>query len=251
MRTPFLKAFLLILSILSTYLLSAQDSSSVQKQIWPELEAYYRINERFRLYSLISGTRSNSEYTDGTAGIYIDYFSLPWLRGRNDTELSDTAKGYYWWFRMGYSYSDAPPSDKKKVVNIYETETNNSFHLPEDIILQTRNRLDWRWVNGEFQPIYRPRVKFVRNLKTEYMTLNAYIWTEYFFYLNDNTQNRLRLTIGTEIKVLKFLDFETYYLHQFQNKQYVEPLNAIGLQFDLYFKSKKYSEQLNAERKMP
>ncbi len=151
---------------------------------------------------------------------------------------------------MGYSYSDAPPSDKKKVVNIYETETNNSFHLPEDIILQTRNRLDWRWVNGEFQPIYRPRVKFVRNLKTEYMTLNAYIWTEYFFYLNDNTQNRLRLTIGTEIKVLKFLDFETYYLHQFQNKQYVEPLNAIGLQFDLYFKSKKYSEQLNAERKM-
>ena len=79
------------------------------------------------------------------------------------------------------------------------------------------------------------------------MTLNAYIWTEYFFYLNDNTQNRLRLTIGTEIKVLKFLDFETYYLHQFQNKQYVEPLNAIGLQFDLYFKSKKYSEQLNAK----
>ena len=166
MRTPFLKVFLLILSILSTHLLSAQDSSSVQKQIWPELEAYYRINERFRLYSLISGTRSNSEYTDGTAGIYIDYFSLPWLRGRNDTELSDTSKGYYWWFRMGYSYSDAPPSDKKKVVNIYETETNNSFHLPEDIILQTRNRLDWRWVNGEFQPIYRPRVKFVRNLKT-------------------------------------------------------------------------------------
>ncbi len=157
-----------------------------------------------RLYSLISGTRSNSEYTDGTAGIYIDYFSLPWLRGRNDTELSDTSKGYYWWFRMGYSYSDAPPSDKKKVVNIYETETNNSFHLPEDIILQTRNRLDWRWVNGEFQPIYRPRVKFVRNLKTDYMTLNAYIWTEYYFYLNDNTKDRLpRLTIGAEIKVPK------------------------------------------------
>jgi hypothetical protein len=250
MRTPVLKSFLLIAFLFSSNLLLAQDSA-VQKQVWPELEAYYRINERFRLYSLISGTRSNSEYTDGTAGIYIDYFALPWLRGRNNTELSDSSKGYYWWFRMGYSYSDAPPSDKKKVVNVFETETNNSFHLPEDIILQTRNRLDWRWVNGEFQPIYRPRVKFVRNLKTEYLTFNAYLWSEYFFYLNDNTQDRLRLTFGVEIKVLKFLDFETYYLHQFQNKQYVEPLNAIGLQFDLYFKSKKYAEELNAERKKP
>jgi hypothetical protein len=250
MRTPFLKSILLIVLLFSSHLVLAQDSS-VQKQIWPELEAYYRINERFRLYSLISGTRSNSEYTDGTAGIYIDYFASPWLKGRNDTELSDSSKGYFWWFRTGYSYSDAPPSDKKKVVNIFETETNNSFHLPEDIILQTRNRLDWRWVNGEFQPIYRPRAKFIRNLKTEYLTFNAYLWSEYFFYLNDNTQDRLRLTFGVEIKVLKFMDFETYYLHQFQNKQYVTPLNAIGLQFDFYFKSKQYARMLESEQKKP
>jgi hypothetical protein len=250
MRSPFLKLFLLIILLFSSYTTLAQDSS-VQKQIWPELEAYYRINERFRLYSLISGTRSNSEYTDGTAGIYIDYFASSWLKGRNDTELSDSSKGYFWWFRTGYSYSDAPPRDKKKVVNIFETETNNSFHLPEDIILQTRNRLDWRWVNGEFQPIYRPRAKFIRNLKTEYLTFNAYLWSEYFFYLNDNSQDRLRLTFGVEIKVLKFMDFETYYLHQFQNKQYVAPLNAIGLQFDFYFKSKQYARMLESELKKP
>lgn len=72
------------------------------------------------------------------------------------------------------------------------------------------------------------------------MTLNAYVWTEYFFYLNDNTQDRLRLTIGSEIKVLKNMNFEVYYLHQFQNKQYVDPLNAIGLQLNFYFKSKQY-----------
>ena len=45
-------------------------------------------------------------------------------------DLHDTTQGYYWWFRMGYSYSNAPPGDKKKVVNIFETETNNNFHLP-------------------------------------------------------------------------------------------------------------------------
>jgi len=239
MKSPLQRMFLITAFILDAKMLVAQDS--VQKQIWPELDIYYRINERFRLYSQISGTKSNSEYTDGTAGIYLDFFAKPWLRGRrNDTELGDSTMGYYWWFRAGYSYSAAPPSNQKKDVNTIETETNNSFYLPVKLVLQSRNRLDWRWVNGEFQPIYRPRLKFIRNLKTEYLTFNIYLWSEYFFYLNDNTQDRLRLTFGSEVKVLKTLDVEIYFLHQFQNKQYVEPLNAIGLILDLYFRSKHY-----------
>ena len=157
-------------------------TDSAQKQVWPELDVYYRINERFRLFSQLSGTKANSTYTDGTFGVYLDYFAKRWLRGnRNNTEISDSARGYYWWFRAGYSYSNSSPEDKPKVINIFETETNNLFWLPSEIILQTRNRLDWRWVNSEFQPIYRPRVKFIRNFKTEYTTFNAYIWGEYFF----------------------------------------------------------------------
>jgi hypothetical protein len=248
MRRRIPKVILFSAFVISSKMLVAQDST--QKEIWPELDVYYRINEKFRLYGLISGTRSNSEYTDGTASIFLDYFMLPWLRGkRNDTELSDTARGYFIWFRAGYSYSDAPPGDKKKVVNLIETETNSNFHLPEDIVLIDRNRLDWRWVNGLFQPIYRPRLKFVRNFKTDYLTFNAYLWSEYFFYLNDNTQNRLRICFGTEIKVLKTMDFELYLLHQFQNKQYVEPLNAVGIQLNFYFKSKQYKKSL--EQKEP
>jgi hypothetical protein len=239
MKIPLLSVFFSGIFLLNLTPLLAQ--TTVQKEIWPEIEAYYRFNDRFRLYSEISGTRSNSEYTDGTAGIYLYFFAKPWLKGRrDDTEMTDSSAGYYWWFRAGYSYSDAPPDQKQKVVNIFETETNNTFHLPADIVLQSRNRLDWRWVNGEFQPIYRPRLKFIRNLKTDYLTFNVYVWSEYFFYLNDNTQDRLRIALGTVIKVLKWMDFETYFMHQFQNKQYVAPLNAIGLQLDLYFRSKYY-----------
>ena len=232
------KLFLIGVLLLNVNSLFAQDS--VQKQFWPELDIYYRINERFRIYSSISGTESNSAYTDGTAGVYLDFFAFPWLRGRLNPEISDTTRGYYWWFRAGYSYSNSPPGEKRKEVNIFETETNNTFNLPADIVLHSRNRLDWRWVNGDFQPIYRPRIKFVRNLRTAYLTFNIYLWSEYFFYLNDNNQDRLRLTIGSEIKVLKNLDFEVYFLHQFQNKQYVASLNAVGIMFDLYFKSGHY-----------
>jgi len=238
MRNPFLKILLISMIFLASKRTVAQIST--QTQIWPELEAYYRLNEKFRLYSAISGTKSNSEYTDGTAGIYIDFFALPLLRGKNNTEMHDTSRGYFSWFRMGYSYSDAPPYEKRKVVNIFETESDLNFHMPADIMLIVRNRVDWRWVNGDFQPIYRPRLKFIRNLKTEYLTFNAYLWSEYFLYWNDNTENRLRIAAGTVIRVLKWLDFETYYMYQFQHSPSVTPVHAIGIQFDLYFSSKKF-----------
>ena len=73
----------------------------------------------------------------------------------------------------------------------------------------------------------------------------------YFFYLNDNSQNRFRLTAGSDIKVIKNMDFEVYYLYQFQNKPSVEPLNAIGIQLDFYFKSKRYKQQIEAADKKP
>jgi Protein of unknown function (DUF2490) len=250
LRSPFLKIVFLTGFVLSVQMLKAQDSST-QKQIWPEIDVYYRINERIRFYAMISGTRANSEYTDGTAGIYMDYFALPWIRGRKYTDLHDTTRGYYWWFRFGYSYSNSPPGDQKKVVDIIETETNNNFRLPAEIALTSRNRFDWRFVNGVFQPIYRPRLKFIRDFKTEYLTFDTYIWAEYFFYLNDNSQNRFRLTAGTDIKVLKNMDFEIYYLYQFQHAPSVEPLNAIGLQLNFYFKSKHYKQLTESTQKKP
>jgi hypothetical protein len=77
------------------------------------MDIYYRINERVRLYGMVSGTRSNSEYTDGTTGVYIDYFALPLLRSKMLMDLHDTTRGYFFWFRTGYSYSDAHTVTKK------------------------------------------------------------------------------------------------------------------------------------------
>jgi len=124
-------------------------------------------------------------------------------------------------------------------VNILETESNNSFDLPAKIILETRNRFDWRFVNGDFQPIYRPRAKFVRNLKTDYLTFNIYLYGEYYFYLNDHSDDRFRLCLGYVVKVLKWLDLETYFLHQFPNSPKVSQLEAIGFKLDMYFNSKQ------------
>jgi hypothetical protein len=239
-RHHIIKILIVQLLILNGKFLFAQDAYT-RKQVWPQLDFYYRLNNQFRLYGMYSSTRSNSEYTDGTSGIYVDYFALPWVkRGRDVTEMSDSARGYYLWFRTGYSYSDAPPNQKKKYVNIYEMESNSSFNLPGKVLLIWRNRIDWRWVNDVYQPIYRLRLKFVRNFKTDYLTFNMYTYGEYYYYWTDNNQDRIRWCLGTVIKATKFLTFEVYYLYQWPNNNYVPSVNAIGLQLNFYFASKHY-----------
>jgi hypothetical protein len=56
-------------------------------------------------------------------------------------------------------------------------------------------------------------MKFVRNFKTAYLTFNAYLYGEYFFYLNESGQAGFRICLGSVIKVSKALEFEVYYLH--------------------------------------
>lgn len=234
--------FQIVITILCIMGANKLEAQSTQNQILPEVDAYYRINNRFRLYGLISGIGANSENTDGTAGVYVDYFARLWERAKkNQTEMNDSVRGYNWWLRGGYSYSQAPSYEKKKDVNIFETELNNIFRLPCKTVMIFRNRLDWRWVNGDFLPVYRLRLKFVRNFKTEYLNFNLYTWGEYFFYLNNDAQDKFRLCFGAVIKVLNSLSFEVYYRYQFPNGLLVPAVNAIGIQFNLYFSSKHYS----------
>ena len=236
------KIIFVIVFLWNSNTLSAQ-STPVQKQVWPEVDAYYRLNENFRIYGLISGTRLNDQYTDGTAGIYLDYFALPWVRQRrNETSMSDSTRGYYLWFRSGYQYSAAPSYEKKNDVNTWEMESDSYFHLPYGrSVIIWRNRLDLSWVNGDFHPDYRLRLKLVRNLKTQYLTFNAYTYGEYFYYWSEKGKYKFRWCIGSVIKVSRVLEFEIYYLYQFPNRNAVSSVNAIGLQFNLYFSSKKYA----------
>ena len=230
---------ILFLFILTGQFLAAQETT--QKQIWPELNIYYKLNQKFRFNGTYSGTRASGEYTDGTAGIYLDYFARPLIRGSEDPALLDSARGSYLWFRTGYAYSDTPPNEKTKVINTFVTEADAIYRLPQDLLLINRNRFEWRFVNGSFQPIFRPRLKLLRNFVSPFLTFNVYIWGEYFFYLNENTQDRFRLAAGWEFKILSFMNLDTYFMYQFLNSPDVESLKAIGLTLKFYLKKKAKS----------
>ena len=230
--------------------LLAQDSSGARQEGWPEVNLFYKIDDKLRLHATYSTTRlRNSDYTDGGAGFYLDFFAFGGLRKKFNIPIRDTARGYYLWLRGGYYYSVTPPGSKDPVTeNTIVTEANSRFHLPYDILLTNKNRFDWRIINGDFNPRYRARFTFDKDMRTQYLYFNTYFYGEYFANLNLGNSNRFRLCIGEELKVASHINFESYFLYQFKNGNNVDELNAIGMVLKFYLDHQELKQKFSKKK---
>jgi hypothetical protein len=213
----------------------AQDTIPAQEEIWPEVDLFLKVNDRHRLYLLVSGTRQrNSYYTDGSFGIHYDYFFM--RENYFVKEGMDSTRKYNMWIRGGYMYAASPPSQEDVFrEHTIVTEANHRLYLPDHWLLTNKNRVDWRMRDDKLTVRYRPRLNIERDFSTGYATFTGYFYTEYFINFGKSNLNRLRLCVGSEFWLFRFLSFEIYYLHQFPNKPDVGQTDAIGLAFKFYF----------------
>lgn len=214
------------------------------QEVWPSIDAYYRLNPAFRIYTTVSGTKlSESSYADGAFGIFLDYFTIP-PRFHIPRAHNDSLPGKFIWFRVGYQYSASPPSAEDPFrENMFVTEGNSRFYLPYNVMLTWKNRFDWRIKNGDFNVRYRPRIMFERDFKTEFLSFTGYAFAEYFVNFGQSSVNRFRTQVGIEIRVTKEINYEVFWNHQFQNQPEVPEVDAFGMTLKLYFSRKKGDHQ--------
>jgi len=209
-------------------------------EIWPEMDVLYRINQKFRAMIQISGTRRESQYADGSFAAYFDYFTLPLVRKPH--YKTDTIRGYFQWFRLGYTYGKSAQSEseddafREHTINL---ESNTRFHLPFQFLVTAKNRFDASLFNGAPRARYRPRLTLERDCKTTYLTFTMYAYGEYFFDFNTSTQNKFRLCLGGELWVSRIISFETYYLKQFQGGADGANTDALGVVLKFNFARKQ------------
>ena len=203
---------------------TAQDSTGARQEGWPELNVYYKINQKLRLFGMYSVTKlRTSDFTDGGLGLYVDYFAFGSLRNKFYRQSFDSTRGYYLWLRFGYYYSSTPADSKQPLKeHTFPLDANSRYHLPHDILLTHKNRVDLRIVNGDFQPRYRTRVTLEREVQTGYIFFIPYIYGEYFANLYSGSANRFRVCFGYELKITKHIISETYFLHQFRNGEIID-----------------------------
>ncbi|HEY6502735.1 MAG TPA: DUF2490 domain-containing protein [Chitinophagaceae bacterium] len=226
------------ISLPSTVQSQGQDSvitPTIRQELWPEIDAYYRFNDKFRLFGSYSATKlKTSSYTDGGLSINLDYFALPvW---RKSKPRADSTRGSLLWLRGGFAYSHSP-KDVENTFTDYTivTEVSARFYLPWEILLTQRNRFDWRWRNGDFKPRYRAKLNVEKAFKTDYLHFTVYTYGEFFVNINSENPDIFRWALGWEVRASKHLSFETYFVHQFEGSFNSLSVNAVGLAAKIYF----------------
>lgn len=208
----------------------AQETGETRKEIWPEVDLFFPLNERFRLV-LAAGSEKASETKEGLeaqAGAYVDCF----FRDRITLRAG---------YRYGFALGDNDPFSEHRVV------LDQTFHKPlqSKFVFTDRNRQELRWINGDFSLRFRNRAKLERAFVIGKRSLVPYSSGELFYDSRFSTFNRFRLIAGTEIVFAKRETWlmnirrqrilDVYYLWQTDSRSQPKRLHAIGVTFEVHF----------------
>jgi hypothetical protein len=210
----------------------AQQDSDTVKQIWPEVDFYIPLNEKFRLFFLATTTKADDTRNniEGQLGAHIDYH----------VNRRVSLRGGY---RYGSSLSGADPFREHRI--IFEQTLRQP--LPLAVLFSDRNREELRWVNGEFSARYRNRVTLEREFKVLNRPVTPYGSAEVFYDSRFETWNRNRLTVGAQIAFKrgaplislihpkKQLVLDVYLLRQNDSRSQPSRVRAVGMAFSIYF----------------
>ncbi len=175
--------FVALAAAFSSSSLAQQDSDTV-KQIWPEVDIYVPLNEKFRLFFLATTTKDEEtrDNLEGHVGAHIDYHL-------NKKVLLRTG------YRNAFSMSGSDPYKEHRI--IFEQTLRQPLAL--QVIFSDRNREELRWVNGEFSARYRNRVTLEREFKIMNRHVTPYGSAEIFYDSRFQAWSRNRLAVGTQI----------------------------------------------------
>ncbi len=219
------------------FVFGQSDSTNLdpQQEIWPELDIYYHINENLRLYSVISGTKyEQSSYSEGAFSIFIDYFGIK--APISKLNFVSREERFRFRLRVGYLYSTTPPTEVDKIKSsTFRIQTANTLTINPKLRAYYKGRLDVVFSDNNTHARYVPRLMIERDFKTDYLTFSAYTFAERYLDFQGRDLDRTRIAIGANLRVSRNIDFETYYLYQFENPDNVPTVSAIGVKLKLYF----------------
>lgn len=215
------------------------------QEVWPSVDAYYRMTPKLRLYGTMAATKKESSYSEGALGLFVDYFTFPITRMLRINH-ADSLPGRMLWIRAGYQYSATPQSAEDPFKeSMFVTEFIGRVDLPYQVLLTLRNRFDWRFNSGEFNGRYRPRLVLDKDLKTEYMFFTLSAMVEYFANFGNGSIDRFRTQVGVDFRVTRTMNFEVFWNHQFENAPEIPKVDAFGTTVKFYFKKNTASIKSN------
>jgi hypothetical protein len=233
MKQALRSLFNMVLCVLSFRSLAR---AQVSNQVWPEVSAFVRLNSSMRFYFLGTTVKENRESTEGEYGPNFDFYLKPLRRQKKWMGIPlDESKNRFLMVRAGYRYlhnvTGTSPDEHRGVF-----EVTPRFPLAVGVLVSNRNRMDFRFIGGEYSWRYRNRLTVEREFALGRFKFNPYARGEVYFDSRFDKWSRTALTAGSSFPITKHLELESHFEHQndtggSSNRQ----VNAIGAVCNLYF----------------
>lgn len=211
-------------------------------EVWPELDAYFPINERLRAFVMASSKRSeDSALKDGEwrrsssqVGAHLDMTLKPRLRP--GLVAGDWERERYLWMRVGYRYVGNYPGDDE---DYHEDrgilELSASQPLGDGFALTGRTRWEMRNIDGRYSNRYRFRAEIEKTVQVGSRPVAPYVNAEFFYDTRYDAWNRQRYQIGVDVPLSPKWKIEPYLAYQTDSRSEPGDLAAFGLTLKYYY----------------
>ena len=224
----------LAIGILLAILASPVAAQNQSAQAWPEVDTYVTLNSDVRVSFFAAATRENREGTNAEIGPNIDFYFKPLVKLTRITVFElDQSKSRLVMLRAGYRYM---PSTNGATEHRGLLEATARYPLARGVLLSDRNRVDFRFIDGEFAWRYRNRISAERALSIRSFHFIPYLRAEAYYDGNVGKWSRTAETVGCIFPFRRRYELEPYYEHQ--NDTSTAPnrqVNALGLVLSMYF----------------
>jgi hypothetical protein len=209
-----------------------------QSETVPQVDAYFKLSEEFRLYTSASLTQSVSEGTsDGGAGVFLDLLTFTPIILDALLDQLDSERNRYLWGRIGVTVSGIHEgfalsngfSEKSLVI-----EANGRYPLSSEFWVVFRARTDLRELNGDRSNLYRVRLGVEKSYSVLRMTMIPYARAEFFYDTRFNAVSREIYQTGVEVRLNQRFRIEPYYAFQNDSRTSPARLDRFGLVLKYY-----------------
>lgn len=216
----------------------ARAQSPDATMLWGTLNAWLQLPSHLRILATgqLEGA-TNTDYQQWITGVGMGYqwkrITREHLLNINPDKESRVVAG------IGYEYlaTEVPGSNKQEnriVLGITPRDRPAARWLLED-----RNRLELRWVNGQYSTRYRNRLTLEHDMKFDGFRMTPYLSAELFFSFNSGTVNEEQYSLGLQFPVKDMAMLDAYYMRQQCTSCAPGDANIIGLTLNWYFHSRR------------
>jgi len=205
-------------------------------QVWSTANLFVRLPSHLQLIvggEANIGTNYAYQQWSGTMGLTYQWKRIGKLQHLVNINQDKESRVV---FGTGYQYlwteqDGATSYEDRAAVDVTPRVRPHARWLVED-----RNRVEFRWVNGEYSTRYRNLLAVERDIRIDRFRFTPYVSGEFFYNGATQSWDEQQYAVGVQWPYRRVLMLQTYYLRQHTTSA-PDNVNVVGLTLNMHLRN--------------